>query len=99
MKHIDPASQEFEKLSRPEQARIYYSLGWTRTAIADELEASKSTVGRWLNPEMAKREGMTRAAWRRTERGQEIRKQSERRRYARLKAMKGNSVNSIQGAE
>lgn len=85
MKHIDPASQEFERLPRKEQARIYRGLGWTLAAIADEFDVAMSTVGRWLNPERAKREGATRAVWRQTERGKRIQKECERRRLARRK--------------
>lgn len=46
----DPASPEFLNLSKEEQARVYYfDMGWDVSAIAEELDERKKTIGEWLD--------------------------------------------------
>jgi transposase len=53
MKHVDPASPEFEVLPPQDRAIIYRQIGWTIEAVADELDVSESTVKRWTSPKTA----------------------------------------------
>jgi transposase len=55
MIHVDPASADFERLSRPEQARIYAGMGWDKNALAEEFGVTTETVRLWLDPERYER--------------------------------------------
>lgn len=87
---IDPASSEFEALTRREQALIYATyFKWSIKAIAEEFGVSESTAGFWVNPDMYDRYLEQKRARRRTESGRakEIAYwQSERGRAARDRA-------------
>lgn len=48
--HIDPASAEFTRLPRYQQAAIYHSLGWDVQAIAEELDLHPRNARRWTTP-------------------------------------------------
>ena len=50
MIHIDPASAEFERIPRYQQARIYLAWGWSLDAIADEMDIKRDTVRIYVNP-------------------------------------------------
>jgi DNA-directed RNA polymerase specialized sigma24 family protein len=46
----DPAHPAFGRLSRQDRAAVYKSHGWTQTAIAEELDASRAAVRYWVDP-------------------------------------------------
>lgn len=86
MIHVDPAHPAFVRLPRAQQACIYYAMGWTVPALAEEFEVATSTARRWVNPEYrAKREAYN-AAWRKTEHGKKSDAASTRNYRARIKA-------------
>lgn len=50
MIHVDPAHPAFEQLPRDQQARIlYFNVGWSVAALADEYGVNKRAVQRWLD--------------------------------------------------
>ena len=55
MKHVDPASDEFEALTKVEQARIYHANGWDLPSLMDEFGMTEQTIKIWLNPALYER--------------------------------------------
>jgi predicted transcriptional regulator len=86
MIHIDPASTEFESLSRQEQARLYRAMGWTVPALADEFGVVDTTIREWTEPNTKERRRAATAKYRASEAGRAARREQGKRRHSRAKA-------------
>lgn len=75
MKHVDPASPDFEALPRNEQAKVYRSLGWTMAALKDEFGVSENTIRIWTIPGEKEKRAASHRAYRATAKGRETRSQ------------------------
>lgn len=78
----DPASPDFVKLPRQQQAVILFSLGWDIAALMDEYGVTRETIRRWTEPEYKARRNASHSRYRKTEHGRAVANANARKRNA-----------------
>ncbi len=80
MMRIDPASAEFERLSREQQATILRRhFNWSVSSLMEEFSVTKKTMLCWTDPAFKAREKERQQAYRRSEQGKLAAQDRERR--------------------